>query len=97
MTKNTVQDKSIIFYRRRQNLKQQELADDLGITRTYLSFIENHKQYPDTELLDRLTKILGVTVSQIYSENELDFILYKDKKWLKKLEKKEKMIRYKKL
>ena len=80
MTKNTVQDKSIIFYRRRQNLKQQELADDLGITRTYLSFIENHRQYPDTELLDRLTKILGVTVSQIYSENELDFILYQDRK-----------------
>jgi len=36
-------DKGIAYFRNKQNLRQIDLAENLGIKRYYLSFIENKK------------------------------------------------------
>ena len=74
---NTFTDKSIKFYRRKLNLKQSELAGKLGIKPYFMSFIENKKVYPDSTLAQNLASTLGVPIGQLYSEEELNLILYK--------------------
>jgi DNA-binding XRE family transcriptional regulator len=73
-------DYSISFYRKLKKIKQQELADKLGINRTELSFIETKKILPRVETAKKIADILEVTVGQIYSKEELDFILYRESK-----------------
>lgn len=71
-------DGSIAFYRKKQNISQQELADAIGISRTHLSYIENKRFYPDHKIAERISELLNVTIGQIYTREELEFILYKD-------------------
>jgi DNA-binding XRE family transcriptional regulator len=70
-------DYSISFYRKLRDLKQQELADKLEISRTELSFIETKKVLPKHSLAILIAETLKVTIGQIYTKEELDFILYK--------------------
>jgi DNA-binding XRE family transcriptional regulator len=70
-------DYSISFYRKLKDLKQQELADKLEIPRTELSFIETKKVLPKVDLAKKIAGILEVTIGQIYTKEELEFILYK--------------------
>ncbi len=72
-------DSSIKYYRKKQNLKQSELAQKLGVTKTDMSFIENKKVYPAIEQAELLSNILEVTIGSIYSPEELELILYKGK------------------
>lgn len=73
-------DLSIKYYRKKANLSQENLAKKLGITRTDMSFIENKKIYPDTKTAEMLAEILGIPIGKIYSGEELEIILYKNKK-----------------
>jgi DNA-binding XRE family transcriptional regulator len=75
--KNTSIDKSIKYYRKKQNLTQSELAEILGITNTDMSFIENKKLYPSTELAERIAAILQVPVGALWRDYELNLILEK--------------------
>ena len=48
-------------------LTQEELADMVGISRIYLSELENgRKTNPSTKLLKKLTKVLGVSMAELY-------------------------------
>ena len=77
---NTSEDKSIKYYRNKLKMRQSDLAEKLGITNTDMSFYENKKQYPNSELVELISKFLGVTIGQLYSEEELNLIIYKNKK-----------------
>jgi len=56
-------------------MKQQDLADILGLKSYEMSFIENKIELPDKDLLVNLATALHVTVGQIYTKEELDLIL----------------------
>ena len=68
-------DKSIAYFRKKQNLKQGEFAEKLGIKRYYLSFIENKKFLPDTELAEKMSKELKASIGQLWTGEELNIIL----------------------
>lgn len=75
---NTSQDKSIKYYRNKLKMRQSDLAEKLGIKSYLMSFIENKKLYPDSDLAQNLAFALGVPIGQIYSEEELNLIIYKN-------------------
>jgi len=76
---NTFTDKSIKYYRNKLGMKQLEMAETLGITVTDMSFYENKKQYPDSELAERISQILKVPVGALWKECELELILDRNK------------------
>jgi len=59
-------------------MRQSELAEKLGITNTDMSFIENKKQFPSSELAERISQILKVPVGALWKECELELILDKN-------------------
>ncbi len=62
--------KRIAQYRRQKNLKQEELANALGISPQAVSKWENDQTCPDISLLPRLAKLLGVTTDELLSGKE---------------------------
>jgi DNA-binding XRE family transcriptional regulator len=68
---------SIRFYRKKKGFTQKKLAEMLEIPRCELSFIETKKVIPKTEIAEKISEILQINIGQIYTKEELDFILYK--------------------
>ena len=58
---------SIALYRKEKGLKQDELAEILGVSPQAVSKWENDQTCPDISLLPKLSKILGVTVDELLS------------------------------
>ena len=73
-----VSDNTIKYYRKIAKLKQSELAKYLNLPRTTISFYENKKMYPNRNTAERIAEILGVPIGKLYSEEELDFIIFKN-------------------
>ena len=64
---NTTLGKRIAALRREKELKQDELAEKLGVSAQAVSKWENDQTCPDISLLPSLAKILGVTVDELLS------------------------------
>ena len=60
----------IAMRRKEKGLKQDELAEMLGISPQAVSKWENDQTCPDISLLPQLSKILGVTVDELLSGKE---------------------------
>ena len=64
--------KRIGMLRREKGLKQEDLAEALGVSARAVSKWENDQTCPDISLLPKLSKLLGVTVDALLSgEQEL--------------------------
>ena len=63
----TTLGKRIGKLRREKGLKQEELADRLGVSPQAVSKWENDQTCPDITLLPELAKLLGVTVDELLS------------------------------
>ena len=61
---NTI-GKRIAEYRKKKNLKQDELAEMLGVSAQAVSKWENDLSCPDISLLPELSKIFGVSIDEI--------------------------------
>lgn len=59
--------KRIQELRLRNNLKQIELAEKVGIATKHQSCIETGKNYPSAELVENYAKVFNVDVSEILS------------------------------
>ena len=57
--------KRISEYRKKKNLKQDELAEMLGVSAQAVSKWENDLSCPDISLLPELSKILGISIDEI--------------------------------
>jgi transcriptional regulator with XRE-family HTH domain len=64
---NTTLGKRIAALRREKGLKQDELAEKLGVSAQAVSMWENDQTCPDISLLPLLAKTLGVTVDELLS------------------------------
>ena len=53
-----------------RNVSQNALAEEVGITRMTLNRYEKSKFLPSVDIALRLARILGVTVQDIWSEEE---------------------------
>ena len=62
---NTTLGKRIAALRREKELKQDELAEKLGVSPQAVSKWENDQTCPDISLLPQLAKILGVSVDEL--------------------------------
>ncbi len=67
---STTLGKRIAALRREKGLKQDELAEKLGISAQAVSKWENDLTCPDISLLPSLAKILGVSVDELLSGKE---------------------------
>jgi len=66
MTVNTSKQKTSLQYWREQKMYQSELADALGINRTYVSQWENGHSQPTREVMERISKILEVPIRMLF-------------------------------
>lgn len=57
--------KKISEYRKKKNLKQDELAEMLGVSPQAVSKWENDLSCPDISLLPELSKILGISIDEL--------------------------------
>ena len=55
--------------RKHRGMKQQELADKIGINMQSLSKIERGVNYPTFDTLEKIMDVLGVTPNELYQEN----------------------------
>ena len=62
--------KRICALRKAKGLKQEELAEKLGVSAQAVSKWENDQSCPDISLLPRLTKLLGVTSDYLLTGQE---------------------------
>ena len=57
-----------------RDLKQQELADLIGINRTYLSAIETGSLLPSVDVLLKISRVLGCEYTDLYRDENLEII-----------------------
>jgi putative transcriptional regulator len=57
----------IKVYRAMHNMTQEELADQLRVTRRTINAIEGDKYNPSIELAFRMAKLFGVPVEELFS------------------------------
>lgn len=58
--------KQIAYYRKNQNITQDALAKQLGISNQAVSKWETDQSYPDVELLPKIADIFGITLDELF-------------------------------
>ena len=53
-------------YRKQRGLRQEDLADSLGVSRQTIIAIENNKYNPTLELAMKLARYLNTTVEELF-------------------------------
>lgn len=66
--------KNISLIRKSKKLTQANLAKEIGISRSYLSDLENDRKNPSAKTLKNLAEKLNVRMSNLIEENDTDFI-----------------------
>lgn len=56
---------NIVYYRLKRGWSQEDLAEKLGTTTTYLSTLENAKRNTSIDYIEHLSNILNVQLSQL--------------------------------
>lgn len=82
--------KRIQEYRKLKNLTQEVVAEKVGIDTISLSKIETGRNYPTSENLEKITKILGVELYELFIDNHVktnDELLAKINECLDKISK----------
>lgn len=65
--------RSIKFVRVAAGIRQNEMAERLGISQNYLSLLENNKSEPSLSLLRRISEEFGVPMSFLFLEGAVDY------------------------
>lgn len=71
-------NKKIQKLRKENNLTQDQLAERLGVSKTYIARIENGKILPSVKDIKNIARILDVNVSDLTSFDDLIFIAEND-------------------
>lgn len=57
---------AIMRRRRNQLISQEDFARKAGITRSYMSSIENGKRVVSVSIIEKVAKTLGITMSELF-------------------------------
>lgn len=57
----------IRIYRKLNDMRQQTLADELGINRTYLSKLENYIHNPSPELMIKVCEVFDCNLGEMFT------------------------------
>ena len=81
MTLREIFSKNIKFYRTRNKLSQQELAEKCETATNYISEIETGRKFPSIEMIEKLSVVLEVPAwSFLYAEEaQKSFVVLSDK------------------
>jgi transcriptional regulator with XRE-family HTH domain len=52
--------------RQKKNISQVELAEEIGVTPTYVGFIEQGVRNPSIATLDKIARALGIKMSDLF-------------------------------
>ncbi|ANC22887.1 transcriptional regulator (plasmid) [Bacillus cereus] len=55
--------------RKEKLISKEKLAEQVGLSRTYISEIENNKKQPNVKLAIKIAKVLGKSVESIFGSN----------------------------
>jgi len=58
---------TIIRLRKERNLSQEEMAMRMGICRRYLSDVENGRRQVSVGVVERVARVLGVSIGELFS------------------------------
>lgn len=61
---------SFLSARKNTGLTQKEVADQIGVDQTAVSFWENGKTLPRASLLPKIAALYGVTVDELLSDDQ---------------------------
>ena len=61
---------SFLIARKNAGLTQKEVADQIVVDQTAVSFWENGKTFPRASLLSKIAMLYGVTVDELLSEDQ---------------------------
>ena len=64
--------KTIKFLRTMKDLKQSNLADQLKVSKNYISLIENDKREPSLSFLNDLAKVLNIPVGLLFLDMDIN-------------------------
>jgi len=53
--------------RKQRNLNQERLAEMIGVSTTYIGFIEQGQRMPSIKTADKLARVLGIKLSDLFS------------------------------
>lgn len=56
----------VSFFRKKNRLSQKDLAEKLNVSRQFISSIENNKKDPSLCMAIKISKILDVTVEDLF-------------------------------
>lgn len=52
--------------RKRRNLTQEEVAEMISVSTTYVGFIEQGHRVPSIKTADKISRVLGITLSELF-------------------------------
>lgn len=62
------------YYRHENNLSQEELADSLKASLTYINNLENSKRNPSLKTVDKIASYFNITTAQLLTYNNKHII-----------------------
>jgi transcriptional regulator with XRE-family HTH domain len=58
--------KQLQKFRKEKNISQVKMAEMIGVTPTYVGFIEQGKRNPSIATLDKIARVLGIKLSEVF-------------------------------
>lgn len=52
--------------RKKRNLTQEELAEMVSVSTTYVGFIEQGQRVPSIKTADKISRVLGIRLSELF-------------------------------
>ena len=63
---------NIIVFRKNKGWSQEDFADELGTTSTYISSLENAKRNTRIDYIGHIADTLGISVEQLFIERPIE-------------------------
>ncbi|MBQ8131526.1 MAG: helix-turn-helix transcriptional regulator [Bacilli bacterium] len=61
---------NIVYFRLKNNWSQEEFAEELGTTTTYVSNLENGRRNTRIDYIENIADVLGVPIDQLLVDRE---------------------------